>query len=87
MVTRTVTQVRREVLVYDKELDSQQTIDWMAKETDSKWDKKLLATYPTFILLKVLSEEKVTYKLEMDDAMFFELATKTEISEKESEDK
>lgn len=84
MVTRTVTQVRRELLVYDKELDRQKTIDWMSKETDSRWDKKFLSAYPTFILLKVLSEEKVTYKLEMDDAMFFELATKTEVEEEEN---
>lgn len=72
MVTRTQNMVVRTCFVYDEENDTTVTEVFTAKETDKKWEKHISKN--NFVLLKVLSEEHVTYKLSMDEDTFFQMA-------------
>lgn len=72
MVTRTQKMVIRTCLVYDKENETTVREVFTAKETDKKWEKHISKN--NFVLLKVLSEEPVTYKLYMDEETFFQMA-------------
>lgn len=82
MVTRTQNMIVRTCLVYDKENDNTVTEVFTAKETDKKWERHISEN--NFVLLKVVSEEHVTYKLSMDEDRFFQMAN-IEIVEKKDE--
>lgn len=72
MITRTQKMVVRECLVYDETqgLNVEQT--FTAKETDKKWKDKICNM--GYVFLKLLSESTVTYKLSMDEDLFFQMA-------------
>lgn len=72
MVTRTQKMLVRECLVYDETSGSNIEQVFTAKETDKKWKDKI--SEMGYVFLKLLSEEKVTYKLSMSDDLFFQMA-------------
>ena len=72
MVTRTQKMVVRECLVYDEAIDSNIEQSFTANETDKKWKDKI--SNMGYVFLKLLSENKVTYKLSMDEDTFFQMA-------------
>lgn len=72
MVTRTQKMVVRECLVYDETSGSNIEQVFTAKETDKKWKDKI--SKMGYVLLKLLSEKTVTYKLSMDEDTFFQMA-------------
>lgn len=72
MVTRTFNMMERRCKVYDKESDSVKEETFTAKKTDKKWQSNIIEQ--GYILLDVIEEHEVTYKLGMSDDDFFRLA-------------
>lgn len=72
MVTRTQKMVVRECLVYDETKGSNIEQTFTSKETDKKWKDKI--SNMGYVFIKLLSENTVTYKLSMDEDLFFQMA-------------
>ena len=72
MVTRTFNVMERRCKVYDNESDSVKEETFTAKKTDKKWQSHI--TEQGYILISVIEEHEVTYKLGMSNDDFFRLA-------------
>lgn len=72
MVNRTFKMIARTCRVYDKISGETKEAIFTAKTTDKKWQSHI--TEQGYILLDVIEENEVIYKLRMSDDDFFRLA-------------
>lgn len=72
MVTRTFNMVERRCKIYNKATASVEEETYISKDSDKKWMSHILK--PDHVLLEIMEEKPVTYKLGMSDDDFFRLA-------------
>lgn len=82
MVTRTVTMVGRQLLLYDKIGKSNIELYAECDLRDKKWKEKL---DENFVLLEILEEHKFICKLSMTDDEFYKMAEKKVVESEDNE--